>query len=78
MKLQISFCYRWNYGKEAARVVEEIFTNNSIRDDIIEVSLKEAPQGYFIVKLDNTIIFNNKNESRMLNKGEMIRLINEI
>ena len=78
MKLQIRFCYRWNYGKEAARVAEELFSDKTIRYDIIEVSLKEAPPGYFIVKLNDKIIFNNKSEERMLTKGEIIELIKNV
>ena len=75
LKLQISFCYRWNYGKEAARVVEEIFTNKDIRDEIVELSLKEAPLGHFIIKKNDETIFHNKQMERMLNNNEIIELI---
>ena len=78
LKLQISFCYRWNYGKEAARVVEEIFTDKSIREDIVEVILKEAPIGYFIIKANDKVIFHNKEEERMLDKKEIIELIKNV
>ena len=78
MKLQISFCYRWNYGREAARVVEEVFTNKNIRDEIIKLSLQDASYGYFIVKINDKIVFNNKDNHRMLNKGEIIKLIQEV
>ena len=77
MKLQISFCYRWNYGREAARVVEEIFTNKDVRDDIIEIVLKEAPQGHFVVRKNDKIIFHNKEVERMLSEKEIIKLIKE-
>ncbi len=73
MKIEITYCAKWNYKPRASSLGDEIFNKFDA-----EVKLIAGSGGVFEVVMDGDLLFSKKALSRFPDPGEIAGLISNV